>query len=60
MKWQGYKHVSDMGGGYLSWVENGFPIQKPEDELTNKKLEDEHPIKKPENELPIKKPVDEL
>ncbi|KAF3440310.1 hypothetical protein FNV43_RR18594 [Rhamnella rubrinervis] len=45
----GYKHVSNMGGGYLAWVENGFP---------NKKTEDELPIKKPEE--PIKEPEDEL
>jgi rhodanese-related sulfurtransferase len=29
----GFKHVSDMGGGYLAWVENGFLVQKPDDEL---------------------------
>ncbi|GAV71814.1 Rhodanese domain-containing protein, partial [Cephalotus follicularis] len=23
----GYKHVYNMGGGYLSWVENGFPVK---------------------------------
>ncbi|GLT57408.1 hypothetical protein SLA2020_303830 [Shorea laevis] len=28
----GFKHVSNMGGGYLAWVENGFPVQKPEAE----------------------------
>ena len=51
MKWQGYKHVSNMGGGYLAWLENGFPIKKPEDEL---------PIKKPEEELPIEEAEEEL
>ena len=38
---QGFKNVSNMGGGYLAWVENGFPIkmepakveEKPKEEL---------------------------
>ncbi|PON53455.1 Rhodanese-like domain containing protein [Parasponia andersonii] len=29
----GFKHVSNMGGGYLAWVESGFPIEKPKEEL---------------------------
>ncbi|XP_030974819.1 thiosulfate sulfurtransferase 18 isoform X1 [Quercus lobata] len=29
----GFKHVSNMGGGYLAWVENGFLVQKPNAEL---------------------------
>ncbi|KAE8010631.1 hypothetical protein FH972_006986 [Carpinus fangiana] len=29
----GFKDVSNMGGGYLAWVENGFIVQKPEAEL---------------------------
>ncbi|KAJ7953138.1 Rhodanese-like domain containing protein [Quillaja saponaria] len=31
----GFKDVSNMGGGYIAWVENGFPVQKPQkqDEL---------------------------
>ena len=33
MVWQGFKHVSNMGGGYLAWVENGFFVQKPNAEL---------------------------
>uniref|UniRef100_M0ZVR9 Senescence-associated protein n=1 Tax=Solanum tuberosum TaxID=4113 RepID=M0ZVR9_SOLTU len=28
-----FKHVSNMGGGYLAWVENGFAVNKPQDEL---------------------------
>ena len=24
---QGFKKVSNMGGGYLAWMENGFPIK---------------------------------
>ncbi|KAB1201805.1 Thiosulfate sulfurtransferase 18 [Morella rubra] len=28
----GFKHVSNMGGGHLAWVENGFLVQKPEAE----------------------------
>ncbi|KAM4128893.1 hypothetical protein ACJW30_02G202800 [Castanea mollissima] len=30
----GFKHVSNMGGGYLAWVENGFLVQKPDAELS--------------------------
>ncbi|GMY12260.1 thiosulfate sulfurtransferase 18 [Fagus crenata] len=29
----GFKHASNMGGGYLAWVENGFLVQEPDDEL---------------------------
>lgn len=32
-KWQGFKDVRNMGGGYLAWLENRFSIKKPEDEL---------------------------
>ncbi|XP_041020873.1 thiosulfate sulfurtransferase 18 isoform X1 [Juglans microcarpa x Juglans regia] len=40
----GFKDVSDMGGGYLAWVESGYPVQKPEAE--NVSL-----VPKPEAEL---------
>ncbi|KMT09594.1 hypothetical protein BVRB_6g130490 isoform A [Beta vulgaris subsp. vulgaris] len=29
----GFKHVSNMGGGYVSWVENEMSLQKPKVEL---------------------------
>ncbi|KAH7653290.1 Thiosulfate sulfurtransferase protein [Dioscorea alata] len=29
----GYKNVKNMGGGYLAWVQNGFTVTKPNDEL---------------------------
>jgi len=25
-----FKHVRNMGGGYVAWVENGFGVKKPE------------------------------
>uniref|UniRef100_A0A5B7B1M3 Putative thiosulfate sulfurtransferase 18 isoform X2 n=1 Tax=Davidia involucrata TaxID=16924 RepID=A0A5B7B1M3_DAVIN len=25
-----FKHVCNMGGGYVAWVENGFAVKKPE------------------------------
>ncbi|XP_059293046.1 thiosulfate sulfurtransferase 18-like [Lycium ferocissimum] len=28
-----FKHVSNMGGGYVAWVDNGFAVNKPQDEL---------------------------
>ncbi|OIT38740.1 PREDICTED: rhodanese-like domain-containing protein 19, mitochondrial isoform X4 [Nicotiana attenuata] len=28
-----FKHVSNMGGGYQAWVESGFAVNKPQDEL---------------------------
>ncbi|KAJ8567628.1 hypothetical protein K7X08_019836 [Anisodus acutangulus] len=28
-----FKHVRNMGGGYQAWVENGFAVNKPQDEL---------------------------
>ena len=30
MMLQGFKKVSNMGGGYLAWMENGFPIKMEE------------------------------
>lgn len=45
----GYKHLSNMGGGYLAWTEKHFPIVKPE-EVDQKKPEDVEK-KKPEAEL---------
>ncbi|XP_008781000.1 thiosulfate sulfurtransferase 18-like [Phoenix dactylifera] len=29
----GFKHVQNMGGGYAAWVENGFAVKKPREEL---------------------------
>ncbi|XP_024032864.1 thiosulfate sulfurtransferase 18 isoform X2 [Morus notabilis] len=29
----GFKHVSNIGGGYLAWVDNGLPIEKPKEDL---------------------------
>ncbi|XP_068331354.1 thiosulfate sulfurtransferase 18-like [Pyrus communis] len=40
----GFEHVSNMGGGYLAWVEHNFPVTKPED-ADQKKPEDELPKK---------------
>ncbi|TXG59805.1 hypothetical protein EZV62_014378 [Acer yangbiense] len=34
----GFKDVSNMGGGYLSWVENGFPV-KVDEKLPQEKSE---------------------
>ncbi|KAL6959928.1 hypothetical protein U1Q18_040078 [Sarracenia purpurea var. burkii] len=28
-----FKDVRNMGGGYIAWVENGFPVTKPEQEF---------------------------
>ncbi|XP_010266801.1 PREDICTED: thiosulfate sulfurtransferase 18-like [Nelumbo nucifera] len=28
-----FKHVSNMGGGYTAWVEKGFAVKKPKEEL---------------------------
>lgn len=33
MKWQGFKDVKDIGGGYLAWVQNGLVATKPKEEL---------------------------
>ena len=30
---QGFKHVSNMGGGYVSWVENELSIKESKQEL---------------------------
>lgn len=29
MNWQGFKDVNNMGGGYLDWVKNEFPVKAP-------------------------------
>lgn len=29
----GFKYVKNMGGGYAAWVENGFVVEKPQEEL---------------------------
>ncbi|PSS00471.1 Thiosulfate sulfurtransferase [Actinidia chinensis var. chinensis] len=29
----GFKHVLNMGGGYAAWVENGFGVTKPEEQI---------------------------
>lgn len=34
MMLQGFKNVSNMGGGYLAWVENGFPIKVEQEPVT--------------------------
>ncbi|KAK2656988.1 hypothetical protein Ddye_010040 [Dipteronia dyeriana] len=34
----GFKDVSNMGGGYLSWVQNGFPV-KVDEKLPQEKTE---------------------
>ena len=26
---QGFKHLTDLGGGHLAWLEYGFPVAKP-------------------------------
>ncbi|KAM5546794.1 hypothetical protein ABKV19_001357 [Rosa sericea] len=51
----GYKHLSNMGGGYLAWTEKHFPVVKPED-VDQKKPEDDEQ-KKPEL-VELKKPED--
>ncbi|XP_060194117.1 thiosulfate sulfurtransferase 18-like [Lycium barbarum] len=28
-----FKHVSNMGGGYVAWLDNGFAVNKSQDEL---------------------------
>ncbi|KAL2527855.1 Rhodanese-like domain-containing protein 19 [Forsythia ovata] len=28
-----FKHVCNMGGGYIAWVENGFAVKKPKMDL---------------------------
>ena len=28
-----FKDVSNMGGGYQAWVDNGFAVNKPQNEL---------------------------
>lgn len=30
---QGFKNVKNMAGGYAAWLENGFDVKKPEEEL---------------------------
>ncbi|XP_068343366.1 thiosulfate sulfurtransferase 18-like isoform X3 [Pyrus communis] len=55
----GFKNVSNMGGGYLAWVEHDFPVtkleyadrKKPEDVVQPKKAEDVDQQKKAEEEL---------
>lgn len=57
MKSQGYKHLSNMGGGYLAWTEKHFPVVKPEDvdqkkaEVVEQKKPEDVEQKKPEAEL---------
>ncbi|XP_021815230.1 thiosulfate sulfurtransferase 18 isoform X1 [Prunus avium] len=45
----GFKHVNNMGGGYLAWVEHHFPVTKPED--AGKKIQEVDQRKKAEDEL---------
>ena len=45
---QGFKNVSNMGGGYLAWMEDGFPIKI------------EEPIKVQEPAKVEEKPKEEL
>lgn len=33
LNWQGFKNVNDMGGGYVDWVRNKFPVNTPKEEL---------------------------
>ncbi|KAG5245516.1 hypothetical protein OIU77_019167 [Salix suchowensis] len=37
----GFKDVSNVGGGYLAWTENVFPVKIEKDELMEKELSDE-------------------
>ncbi|KAJ6413266.1 hypothetical protein OIU84_006125 [Salix udensis] len=37
----GFKDVSNVGGGYLAWTENVFPVKIEKDELMEKELTDE-------------------
>ncbi|ONK72641.1 uncharacterized protein A4U43_C04F21510, partial [Asparagus officinalis] len=32
----GFKNVKNVGGGYAAWLENGFPVKKPEEETSSK------------------------
>lgn len=29
----GFKHLKDLGGGHLAWLENGLPVAKPKGDL---------------------------
>ncbi|KAL5557542.1 hypothetical protein UlMin_039778 [Ulmus minor] len=39
----GFKHVSNMGGGYIAWVEKKLPTQKPQEELPSLTSQEELP-----------------
>ncbi|KAJ4967337.1 hypothetical protein NE237_019186 [Protea cynaroides] len=34
----GFIHVSNMGGGYAAWIENGFGVKKPQEEMEQDEL----------------------
>ncbi|XP_043710056.1 thiosulfate sulfurtransferase 18-like [Telopea speciosissima] len=37
----GFKHVSNMGGGYAAWMENSFGVKKPEEKHVKKPQEEQ-------------------
>ncbi|TKY55923.1 Thiosulfate sulfurtransferase 18 [Spatholobus suberectus] len=53
---EGFKDVSNMGGGYLDWVKNEFPVKAPLNLVKN-----ELPVKASsdfvKNEFPVKAPL---
>lgn len=56
---EGFKDVSNMGGGYLDWVKNEFPVKIPLD-LVKKELPEKARLEVVKNEHPVKAPLDDL
>lgn len=52
---QGFKDVTNMGGGYLDWVKNQFPVKTPSD-LVKDEVPKKVPLDLVKNELPLKTP----
>ncbi|QCD82081.1 thiosulfate sulfurtransferase 18 [Vigna unguiculata] len=52
---EGFKDVTNMGGGYLDWVKNQFPVKTPSD-LVKDEVPKKVPLDLVKNELPLKTP----
>ncbi|RDY14229.1 Thiosulfate sulfurtransferase 18, partial [Mucuna pruriens] len=53
---EGFEDVSNMGGGYLDWVKNEFPVKAPL-ELVKDELPPKAPLDLVKNEFPVKTPL---
>lgn len=55
-----------MGGGYLAWVDHGFPVKKPVEAWEDEHAKDVRLVQEPtedskeQNQLQVQKPADKV